>query len=502
MQSMTVTELQDRLHERFRLLTGARRGLERHQTLRHAVQWSYDLLDVGEKTLLSQISVFSGGFDLGGACAVTDSDDEFATLDVLDALVRKSLVLADRSSGQTRFSMLETIRQFAEEQLVSAGKAGDARDAHAEYYAGREVDVLALWNSPRQRDAYGWLSRELPNLRTAFRWSVESGDLDNSATIAFFAGLLGVGYELWEPVSWAAELIEQARAADHPRLAQLCSIASQGYAVGRLDEALRYSAIGEAALERGSYEAIPFGFEASLGTAHHLTGEPQKTAVMIQNTIARNPGPLHILSQSLLAWALISSGETDKAVAIVEGLPAAAEMSDNPQYKVLALTSYSWTYFELDPAAAYDTCRRAMAIARDSGNRYVGTTTYLLLSRLAVSHGEPIEAIDLLIEATGSYHDSGGYLLVTGPLALIAVVLDRFGRHEQSAVIMGFSDRPNTRVTFPEIESTVAHLREICGDKAYESFTRKGSAMTAAAVVTYAMDEMNELRAELAAEQS
>ena len=67
MQSMTVAEVRDRLDDRFRLLIGARRGLERHQTLRHAVQWSYDLLDAEEKSLLTQISVFAGGFDLAGA---------------------------------------------------------------------------------------------------------------------------------------------------------------------------------------------------------------------------------------------------------------------------------------------------------------------------------------------------------------------------------------------------------------------------------------------------
>ena len=70
MQSMTVTELRDRLDDRFRLLVGSRRGLERHQTLRHAVGWSYDLLDDTEKTLLARCSVFAGGFDLAAACAV------------------------------------------------------------------------------------------------------------------------------------------------------------------------------------------------------------------------------------------------------------------------------------------------------------------------------------------------------------------------------------------------------------------------------------------------
>jgi predicted ATPase len=120
--------VRDRLDHRFRLLVGLRRGLERHQTLRHAVTWSYDLLDGAEKMLLDRCSVFAGGFDLQSACAVAGSDDDdYAVLDRLDTLVRKSLVVVDKSSGCTRFSMLETIRQFAEEQLVASGAATEAR---------------------------------------------------------------------------------------------------------------------------------------------------------------------------------------------------------------------------------------------------------------------------------------------------------------------------------------------------------------------------------------
>jgi len=85
MQSMTVTELRDRLDDRFRPLVGLRRGLERHHTLRHAVAWSYDLLDDTEKRLLARCSVFAGGFDLAAECAVGGCGDDLATLDVLDA---------------------------------------------------------------------------------------------------------------------------------------------------------------------------------------------------------------------------------------------------------------------------------------------------------------------------------------------------------------------------------------------------------------------------------
>src|SRR5581483_4013050 len=196
---------------------GSRRGLERHQTLRHAVAWSYEHLNEAEKQLLDLCAVFAGGFDLESACAVTGSDcvDEFAILDLLDALVRKSLLIADRSSGRTRFLMLETIRQFAEDQLVAGGEASEMRAAHSRYFAGREADIMALWDSPRQREAYDWFTVELANLRTAFRCAADNGDLDVAATIATYAGVLGTAVQTLEPIAWAEELIEPARVADH-----------------------------------------------------------------------------------------------------------------------------------------------------------------------------------------------------------------------------------------------------------------------------------------------
>src|SRR6202008_1419262 len=228
MASMTASEVRDRLDQRFRLLVGSRRGLARHQTLRHAVAWSYDHLDDAEKRLLDRCSVFAGGFDLESACAVVgfDDSDDYAVLDLLDALVRKSLLLADRSAGRTRYSMLETIRQFAEEQLVASGEADQVRAAHARYFAGREAGILAMWDSPRQREAYTWFSVELANLRTAFRWAADRGDLDVVSTIATYAALFGTGVENYEPIVWAEELIEPARAVDHPRLAVLYLMAS------------------------------------------------------------------------------------------------------------------------------------------------------------------------------------------------------------------------------------------------------------------------------------
>jgi predicted ATPase len=308
MASMTASDVRDRLDHRFRLLVGSRRGLERHHTLRHAVAWSYDLLDDEEKPLLERCSVFAGGFDLHSACAVMGSDDDFATLDLLDALVRKSLLLADRSSGHARFSMLETIRQFAEDQLVARGEASEIRAAHSRYFAGREADILALWDSPRQRQAHDWFSVELANLRTAFRWAADHGDLDVAAPIASYAGWLGLCVQTYEPIAWAEELIEPAGAVDHPRLAFLYVIASLCYTTGRIEAALRYSDAGQIVLD-SSRDAPPHGIEGVLGLAYLAIGQPERCAEWCHAQLARRRDThVHIRAWLVIALSFAGSG--------------------------------------------------------------------------------------------------------------------------------------------------------------------------------------------------
>ena len=219
--------------------------------------------------------------------------DDFATLDLLDALVRKSLLVADRSAGRTRFSMLETIRQFAEEQLVARGAASEIRAAHSRYFAGREADIMALWDSPRQRDAYDWFTIELANLRTAFRWAADQGDLDDAAALASYVGLFGFMVQTLEPVAWAEELIEPARAVDHPRLAFLYVIASQCYMTGRIEAAVGYSDAGQIVLGR-SRDALPYGFESWLGScipSHRAARADGRVVPRPARTPPRHPRP-------------------------------------------------------------------------------------------------------------------------------------------------------------------------------------------------------------------
>jgi predicted ATPase len=496
MLSMSVTEVRDRLDDRFRLLVGSRRGLERHQTLRHAVEWSYDLLSEAEKALLASCSVFAGGFDLPGACAVAGSDDDFATLDLLDSLVRKSLLAVDTSSGHTRFSMLETIRQFAEEQLAHAGAADAVRSSHARYFGGREADVLSLWDGPRQRDAYDWFTTELANLRAAFRWAADHIDLDTAGAIAFYATFLGIWTERYEPVTWAEELIEPAKTIGHPRLAQLYTTAAQCYTTGRIERSIGYITAGQQAIVGGHFDDVPYEFDTFLPTGYLTAGEPERSVEWCRSVISRNPGP-HNFAHAATVIGLMIAGAYDEAVAASGGLLAAADATDNPVEKCLLRLAYGWAYRDVDPAAAGDALRRGLTIAQDSGNQQQEASIVVSLARLAVRHGEPADAFDYIILATRHYYDSGSLSLMPGPLGILAVTFDRLGQFEAAATIIEFAATPINRASHPEIDTTIIHLREVLGGDAYESFARAGTNMTNAAMAEYAFGQIDRVRAEV-----
>ena len=498
MASMTASEVRDRLDQRFRLLVGSRRGLARHHTLRHAVAWSYDLLDDAEKTLLERCSVFASGFDLHSACAVAGSDDvdDYVVLDLLDALVRKSLLVADRSSGRTRFSMLETIRQFAEEQLIARGEATEARIAHARYFAGREADMMVLWDSPRQRDAYAWFITELANLRNAFRWAADQGDLDVAAIIATYAAFLGVMVENYESVAWAEELIESARAVDHPRLAALYVVASQCYLAGRTDEAVRYSNAGELVISGVRCEG-PFGVEEmQFGGAYVFIGQPERSAEWCRTQLAHGRDT-HSLTTASLVLSLAIAGSVDEAKAAANGLIDAAEATRNPHALSYALLAHGFAYRDTDPSRALEAMRRGLVIAHDSGNRADESHLAASLCRLEAEYGDPLAALDYFALSIRNYHDAGDTTTIRVPLAILAAFLDRLGCHESAATLGGFAFDPLTAAWVPKINTTIAHLREVLGDQTYESLAHKGERMTTAEMATYAYDEIDQARTEL-----
>jgi hypothetical protein len=194
---------------------------------------------------------------------------------------------------------------------------------------------------------------------------------------------------------------------------------------------------------------------------------------------------------------MANAGSYDDALAAAEGLQTAAETTDNPNAKALAFLAYSWAFRDANPGAAYNVSLRALKIAQQSGNRYVESTVAIGLSRLAVLHGNPRDAMDYLDLAIRNYQDSGSFNLMHGPLVMLAGFLRRLGRPEPAATLMGFAALPITLVAFPETSEAIAHLREVLGNETYDSLARAGNSMTPAAMAAYALDQIELTRADL-----
>ena len=193
--TMTPGEIAGHLDERFRLLSGRRRGrVERHQTLRSAIEWSYSLLADTERTVFDRLGVFPASFDEAAAVAVcaTDGIERWYVIDGLAGLVAKSMLGAQRSGDATRYQLLETLRHFARDQAGAAEDLEGLRRRHAAHYAdfaeragaGLMSDQELVWR-PR-------LAAEMDNLRAATGWALDASDLDDVALgVRILAGLAG-----------------------------------------------------------------------------------------------------------------------------------------------------------------------------------------------------------------------------------------------------------------------------------------------------------------------
>ena len=176
---LSVDQISKRLDDRFRLLTGgARTALPRQQTLRALIDWSYDILEENEQLLLRRLSVFMGGWTLEAAEDVCTGDeiDSIDVLELLSQLINKSLVVViDKSkSGETRYRMLETIRQYAREKLLETGGSKTVHQRHLAYFLKlAERAEPELYRSNQAFWFFRW-DEELDNLRIALEWSLNS----------------------------------------------------------------------------------------------------------------------------------------------------------------------------------------------------------------------------------------------------------------------------------------------------------------------------------------
>jgi hypothetical protein len=416
-------------------------------------------------------------------------------LERLDSLVRKSLVLADQSGGAARYTLLETIRQFAEDQLAAAGTSDETRDRHARYFASKEGEILALWNSPDQRRAYDWLGLELPNLRAGFRWAADRGDLDTAAPIAILDAYIGFWDRRFEPIDWCAELLAAAGAADHRRLVALYVMASLCCFIGRADDAVRHGEAALALIGDPRYDAPPFGYiESWVSLAYLYAGRTDRYLELNRAEVRRSGDPF-AWGRSNIVNGLVIIGHTKEAMALADEAVAAAEGTANPTSLAWALGVYGRAFIEADPMRALAAHRRGLSVARESGNRFLEAANAVVQATLEAEHGDPRTALDLFVHAINSFHDSGDTLNLGATFAHLAMSFDRAGHHEAAARLCGTNK--SSVPDLPGVSAAVEHLREVLGEAVFDRLTREGAAMERADAVRYAHAEIQRAREEL-----
>jgi predicted ATPase/DNA-binding CsgD family transcriptional regulator len=182
---LTPSALRERLEPRLPLLVGGTRDAPvRHQTMRDTIAWSYGLLTSGEQEVFRRLAVFSGGFTLDAAQAVTSRDPTTDVLPILERLVEHNLVRRNDQTDPSRYRLLETIRELAQEHLVGCGDADAARHAHGAYFLALAEEAAAALVGSQQLVWLTSLETELPNLRAALEWFRDQDESESLLRLA------------------------------------------------------------------------------------------------------------------------------------------------------------------------------------------------------------------------------------------------------------------------------------------------------------------------------
>ncbi len=170
---LSLREIEAKLTDRFALLTNANRAMPRHRTLQASIEWSWDLLTADERNILMRLSAFRGGATLETLQAITPDIPTAQLMDTVHSLVDRSLVNATRSGQETRFTILETIRQYAEQRLSDNGELHDVFDRHRDYFLKLAEDSESVVGTAAETGNFEKFEREHDNFRKALAWCRE-----------------------------------------------------------------------------------------------------------------------------------------------------------------------------------------------------------------------------------------------------------------------------------------------------------------------------------------
>jgi len=322
---LSPEQIQERLDDRFRLLTGGRRtALPRHQTLRAAVEWSDDLLPPEERKLLHRLAVFAGGFTLAAAEAVGAGDgiEREDVLDLLTALVDKSLVQPPSDESQPRHRLLETLRAYGRERLEAAAALAAAERRHGEHFLQWIEDRRGDFWTARQQERLAELTSEHDNVRATLAWAL-AHEPDRGGRVV---GALGRFWELrahWrEGCEWCARYATEGSLRPEARAGVLNTASGLARLQGDMAEARRTAEEALAVAEAADDKTGISGALNGLGNLAVRQGDYAQAVDLFSRSLAlrRETGDERGAMVSLMNLGLAASehGEHEKGRALYE----------------------------------------------------------------------------------------------------------------------------------------------------------------------------------------
>lgn len=538
-----------RLEHRLTLLTSGARDLPaRHQTLRSAIAWSYDLLDAGEKILFARLGVFVGGCTLEAAEAIGGAD-AFAGI---ESLVTKNLLrLEESGTGESRVTMLETIREFARERLEESESAA-IRKRHADYYLTWVDAVEPKLVGAEQVTALDQLETEHDNLRAVFRWAGEIDDYAHGLKLAeSLWSFWRIRGHLTEGRGWFEKFLALATNDSAAELKETRSKALQGLgallrALGELDQARQVyeqalalsreigeskgiaaslNSLGTAVQEQGDHRQALFFFEESLALRRTLVDNPstQRGIAVVLNNIG---GSWHCQGDFARARAAFDEclaafrvlGDKHGIAIVLNNLGEAArdqgdyERSLNCHEESLALNhelgnkegvAFSLTNIgevaglQGDFARAEKLTAEALALFRELGHKAGIAVALNAQGEIAQLHGDFAHALALYRASLGLCQEVGDKRTMVSCWEGLARVACAHNQPSHAARLLGAATqiRESSKMPLPPTDrayqqETVACMHAQLNDVTFAAEFAQGRAMTLEQATEYALKEL------------
>ena len=499
MAAMSASEVRDRLTDRMRLLTGPELGPDRQSTLRNVVAWSYDLLDGDERHVLRAAAVFSGGFDLEGICAVSEEGDDIELLRHLDSLVRKSLVVAHHDSERTRYSVYDTIRMFAEQKLAETDQLEFARNEHAAYFAHEAERRWNRWDGPEWRDHVDWVQAELANLRSAYRWSAERGQVEVATDVAAHAALMGFSVELFETVGWAEALLDAAEREDVTRLPRLFAAAGYACFVGRAAAAAA-NAHRATELERlPGYESCEPGYASFIEALSEVYCGNLDRYLELTGQVAALPGAGRAYAIAAYVDGLQAAGQVDAAVALADEAVASARELGNPYWIAYALWIVGQAFSKTDPQRALAVWDEGTALVTEQRVRFFEGFMSRDAALLHTSDGQLERALSLFDTSIEAFLRSGAVAQLVITLASLPALLERLDQPGAArTLVAAMANHPASFHHVPTLSELGERLDARLGSKNAKRYAATGGAFDLPDAAAYALHRIDVARKALA----